>query len=841
MQAKKIVLFISFVLVVGLLFIVVFMAKNQIGNFGRDYDRYVTKRVESYASWFTNRREEIAREVKSLASDKLLTDLIVALYSGEDTTPYSTQIESILSKLSQAKKLQLLDPAGIVVYSTQPGEALVNRFVPTLLTQVQTYQQTYRQPYLRFMSTNEFFVAHDFQSQDKTFQLVVYYDTKRFAHPDFGLMIPWGKTVVVARQSKGKEDAVRIVEQAAIDPLVLSRGKKTIGGMKEVDGIQLLYFARYDRYVSAWVIGIIVFAFVLLFLILYAFYRVLQEEKMYKEPLTFRQHPREDLKTLVEDIEEGETVPTEEAKKGIEEMLMSDHIEDLTSSSAFAFERPGERGEEGEMAPETPAFQETEWQKIPSLEEPSFSSEEEFSETSEAFPAGPAELEIPEIEAPPSLSGISGATFEPDEATALFSEQDRLMDESAPEMQAEESFSSHETSEELSLEPSFLGGEEVSEEPSSQEELVLEPEFISGKKTTEESQDLSLESSEVSFESPSFESLSFEDLSQSSVDSSLAAESLEELGTVSEEAPTLELEPEVLSLEESGEEKGEEPGEIDLPPSESAEELSLESLNLPEVSGEISLEEVGGEGTPSFAETPAPEDLSLAEALLEEVPAQAEDVSSEDEVIALDMDELANIPVVEETEQETASVPEEREIKMENEPLVTQEQASSSEKVVMFGEELHEDLAKLLSEPATRLSTIHDVASYAHAARDIAHSSLGMKRVCVLEKKGDVFENVVQEGFKSKLKLSTQDPLYKKILSKHKSLDIQNNLEKASYLKQWFGDGELKDLDELFITPVIKNNEVIGVGIYGREKGVPEVTDLQKSELYNIGFLQEVE
>ncbi|URA09969.1 hypothetical protein [Thermospira aquatica] len=843
MQAKKIVLFMSFVLVVILLFVVVFMAKNQIGNFGKDYDRYVTKKVESYATWFTNRREEIAREVKGLASDKLVTDLIVALYSGEDITSYNTQFESILSKLSQAKKIQLLDPDGIVIYSTQPGEALVNRFVPTILTQLQNYQQSYQQPYLRFLSTNEFFVANNFQSQDKTFQLVVYYDTKRFAHPDFGLMIPWGKTIVVARQTKGKEDAARIVEQASLDPSVLSRGKKTIGGMKEVDGIQLLYFARYDRYLSGWVIGILVFAFVLLFLILYAFYRLLQEEKIYKEPLTFRHAPREDLKTLVEDIEEGETVTAEEAKKGIEEMLMSDHIEDLTSSSAFVFERPSEQNKEEtkeETMVETPTFEEKEWQETPSFEEPSIeepsmqgSSMAEFSETPETLSFGSEEPEISEpeileIETPPSLSDMDTAAFEPDKATTFFSEQDRLMDELSPEMQEEVSLPSEEKPEEFSLEPSFLSAEESAAEPSVQESLILEPDFVGSENMTEESQRLSIESPESPEELPevSFETASIEELSQSSDTSVLMEQPLEKI--VPEETPSLELVQETISLEESNAETAEGSEEIVLPSLESEEQLSLETLDLPEVAEAPVLEEMT-------------EDLSLADTLLEEVSPQEENSLAEDEVIALNMDELSNIPIAEENVQEVANIPEDQERVMENEPLAPPEESSSSEKVVMFGEKVHESLAKLLSEPPKRLSTIHDVPSYANAARDIAHSSLGMKKVCVLEKKGDVFENILHDGFQSVLTLSTKDPIYTKILSKHKSLDIQNNLEKASYLRKWFGDGELERLEELFITPVIKKDEVVGIGIYGREKGVPEVTDLQKSELYNIGFLQEVE
>lgn len=838
MQAKRIVLIISFFLVVGLLFAVVFMARNQVGNFGKEYDRHVSTEVEKYVAWFTNERAKVYTEIRGFASDKMVSDFIGALYAGEDTTPYATQIEAVMGKLSFLKKIQILDPTGIVLYSTKEGEALVNRFVPDLLTQALAYQQTYRQPFLRFVSTNEFLVAEALQREEKNFQVVMYYDAARFSSPKYGLMVPWGKTILVSKRQKGQQEAAKIVEYASVDPSILGRGKKTIGGMKEVDGIQVVYFSRYENYVSGLVIGIIVFAFVLLFLILYTFFRLLQEEKLYKQPLTFRQHPREDLRNLVEDIEEGSSLSSEEAKKGIEEMLMSEDIEDLTRSSVFSFAR-------GEETKETaPSFAQREAE--PSLEEPLSTSEGEgytpLEETSLSEPplVEPSfeEMEkefVPEkgeegllsaeedvLSGVPSLSGVSEGVFQPDEATQLFAEQDRLLDELVEEERAP----SPTKEEDLFLEPSFATEEEKSSSP---EEMVLEPEFMSTEKgetealATSEIPEVSLE--DIQFEKPS--------------------ETIEDLGVVSEEPLSLEMEPEVLPLGEEevrGEEKAEtlpvmaseevgspfaqEVTEGETPLSDiSMEEINLDTIEMPE----ISLEEVPVGEEAGKREEISQEDM-VAESLLQEIPEPSPQGEAEDEVIALNMDELSAIPV-EETEASPSEDTTEKEMSV----------PESEQKVVMFGEELHEDLAKLLSEPPTRISTIHDVPSYAKAAHDIAKTALGMNRVCILEKRGERFENVMQDGFTGSLGLSTSDPLYKKVLSQHKSLDIQQNLDKASYLKQWFKDGELQNLEELFITPVIKGGEVVGIGIYGREKGTTEPTDLQKSELYNIGFLQEVE
>ncbi len=163
------------------------MARNQVGNFGKEYDRHVSTEVEKYVAWFTNERAKVYTEIRSFASDKMVSDFIGALYAGEDTTSYATQIEGVMGKLSFLKKIQILDPTGIVLYSTREGKALVNRFVPDLLTQALTYQQTYRQPFLRFVSTNEFLVAEALQREEKTFQVVMYYDAARFSSPKYGL------------------------------------------------------------------------------------------------------------------------------------------------------------------------------------------------------------------------------------------------------------------------------------------------------------------------------------------------------------------------------------------------------------------------------------------------------------------------------------------------------------------------------------------------------------------------------------------------------------------------------------------------------------------------------
>lgn len=148
---------------------------------------------------------------------------------------------------------------------------------------------------------------------------------------------------------------------------------------------------------------------------------------------------------------------------------------------------------------------------------------------------------------------------------------------------------------------------------------------------------------------------------------------------------------------------------------------------------------------------------------------------------------------------------------------------------------------RVMSEPPKRTSSISTVEDYGNVAMDLAQNSLNIHQVMILKKAGDQFTNVQHTGFDlPEFNLSTDDPIYSLFLCKGKSLDIKGNLKETRYLKERFPLETLEKLDELLIVPITKETEIVGIALYGREAGVPEPTNFQKSELYNMGFLQEI-
>jgi hypothetical protein len=331
---------------------------------------------------------------------------------------------------------------------------------------------------------------------------------------------------------------------------------------------------------------------------------------------------------------------------------------------------------------------------------------------------------------------------------------------------------------------------------------------------------------------------------------------------------------EVPSVEDGFEEEG----EISLNANE------LESIGVDLVEEEVVSEEVSQEAF----------DLDTA---ISEVPF-AEDAVEDEGEISLDADELAAIGVdlsnesieveeiiPEEAEEEfeissiEAGIPEEEEVTLSagiedsplgediGEPLNLSEsplgedigspldletnplgiepgvREEGEEAIVSTttGEEaLSEDIdfKKVFGEPPVRLSSISSVEAYSDVALDIAKNSLNLSKVAVLKKGNDGFDNLITNDFEKPFSFSFDDPLIKKLVNKRKSTDVRGDLTKSQYLKEKFSESDLANFAELIFVPIIKGKEIEGIAVYAREQGIKEPTNLQKSELHNIGFLQ---
>ena len=150
------------------------------------------------------------------------------------------------------------------------------------------------------------------------------------------------------------------------------------------------------------------------------------------------------------------------------------------------------------------------------------------------------------------------------------------------------------------------------------------------------------------------------------------------------------------------------------------------------------------------------------------------------------------------------------------------------------------NFAKLFSEPPVRMNTLSKIDDYVDAVINLSKTNLHMDKVFVFKKNGENFETVASEGLtQSNYIMDENDPIYRSVLAKHKSIDITGDLKSTRYLKERIPYEHLENLAELFIVPVIKDNSVDGVAMFGRNYGSEEATNIQKYELYNIGFLHD--
>ncbi|OHD56515.1 MAG: hypothetical protein A2Y33_15445 [Spirochaetes bacterium GWF1_51_8] len=248
----------------------------------------------------------------------------------------------------------------------------------------------------------------------------------------------------------------------------------------------------------------------------------------------------------------------------------------------------------------------------------------------------------------------------------------------------------------------------------------------------------------------------------------------------------------------------------DAPLSAQPESGPIQDIELPE-----------GQDIPEF-------DL---DAMINEVPS-VDSINDDDDSITLDMDELSAIDLDLEEVHSTDDLG----------PAATDE-ASSLEEAPSAIQDIEVrkpiDFNKVFMEPPVKISTIAHVESYADVAMDLAVNNLNFNKISVMKKSGEEFGVLMKQGFSKETSIGLDDPIYQKYLSRKKSVDIRGDLTKSSYLTERFSLEDLQNLEELMIVPVVKGEEIKGIGIYGREKGKKEATHFQKSELYNLGFLQE--
>ncbi len=145
-----------------------------------------------------------------------------------------------------------------------------------------------------------------------------------------------------------------------------------------------------------------------------------------------------------------------------------------------------------------------------------------------------------------------------------------------------------------------------------------------------------------------------------------------------------------------------------------------------------------------------------------------------------------------------------------------------------------------MSEPPQKLSTIYTVEDYGKVAVDLAKNSLNINRILIMKREGEKFRPIQSSGYKNgEIKMQADDPVITLFLSKLKGLDIKGNLSASRYLNERFDPADLNNINEIFIVPVVKKENVVGIAVYAKNKEIKEPTHYQKAELFNMSFLQE--
>jgi hypothetical protein len=145
----------------------------------------------------------------------------------------------------------------------------------------------------------------------------------------------------------------------------------------------------------------------------------------------------------------------------------------------------------------------------------------------------------------------------------------------------------------------------------------------------------------------------------------------------------------------------------------------------------------------------------------------------------------------------------------------------------------------IMSEPPQKVSSILTVDDYGRIAVGLA-KNLNFAKSIILEKNVDRFIPKIKEGIiTDNFMLLADDPIFTMFLSGGKGLDIKGDAGKIKYFKERFDSGDIEDVDEIFLTPIIKDKEMAGLAIFLKKKGFPEPTHYQKCELLNLSFLQD--
>ncbi|MGC8764302.1 MAG: hypothetical protein ACP5QT_00230 [Brevinematia bacterium] len=401
MTLKKVILVLLLIFSIISLFVIVYFSKNRVGMFGKIYDEHVRKNTELISQTVQSNMLKVKDEIKSLSQEETVKAIFESYFLGLAPVD-STRISEIKNKIPECIKIQLIDKDGLIIFSTIEEEKLSQKLKSTILEKIQSHFSLRDEPFFYFLNNQQFFslfpLSYAISNSIYYGYVAVYYNTAKLlssAFPAKKLKIPFSSENFVFFSTGNidpKDISLILQNYENLKDIKGERFEKTIGGISQFNGIKLIYYAKNEKFISPWTIFFIIIDLILLLLVVFTLLQISREEKLYKEVALSSlktdtvTEDRSEIGDLVKDIEEENIYREEEAKEGIEEMMMSEQ----TEFSAVS-------------------------------EKPVLPSEKEIESS---LAEKPYEVKEEMVEVP---FEVSEETFEPDHKTKVFAEEENIL------------------------------------------------------------------------------------------------------------------------------------------------------------------------------------------------------------------------------------------------------------------------------------------------------------------------------------------------------------------------------------------------------------------------------
>ena len=195
------------------------------------------------------------------------------------------------------------------------------------------------------------------------------------------------------------------------------------------------------------------------------------------------------------------------------------------------------------------------------------------------------------------------------------------------------------------------------------------------------------------------------------------------------------------------------------------------------------------------------------------------------------MEEIEELAIEDELEEpEELAIEDEME---EIEELAIEDEIEEDEELAIEDEmEEIEELAIEDYEPKYTFGTFQNmqVQKYTDDLNPLL-DKFNVSKIAIAENENGLFE-FNHNDFDIPLSIDIRDPLFKEVLAQGKVLSLSGELTESEYLETLFSNEVLNSFRELFVRPIMDDNEVKGIVILARENEQEELSHEERKELF---------